>query len=136
MAVYPMLNSRMMIMITCNWKRHAFAAVLAGTAIAAACSASAAPVLTSTAAVKQALLSDVQDVRWGRGGGWRGGWGGWLAGRCLCRRTARRRLDRRRDREPVLLRISNLRIRLRLRISILLGLRRQLSVRLCILSVL
>ena len=32
---------------------------LAGTAIAAACSASAAPVLTNTAAVKQVLASDV-----------------------------------------------------------------------------
>ena len=57
-------------MNTYTWKNRALACVLAGTtAIAAACSASAAPVLTSTAAVKQALPSDVQDVRWGWGGG-------------------------------------------------------------------
>src|SRR5262249_27140960 len=64
-------------------KYCAVAAVLAGTAIAAACSASAAPVLTNTVAVKQALPGDVQDVRWGggwRGGGWRGGGVGWRGG--------------------------------------------------------
>jgi len=54
-------------------KNRTLAAVLAGTtAIAAACSASAAPVLTSTAALKQALPSDLQDVRW-RGGAVFGG---------------------------------------------------------------
>jgi hypothetical protein len=54
-------------MITYKSKNRAFAAVLAGTAIATTCSASAAPVLTNTAAVRQALASDVQEVRW-RGG--------------------------------------------------------------------
>lgn len=66
-------------MITYKWKNRAFAAVLAGTAIAAACSASAAPVLTNTAAVKHALASDVQEVRW-RGAAWRGRWGARLGG--------------------------------------------------------
>src|SRR5262249_33461608 len=80
MAVDPTLNSRRMVMITYNWKRHAFAAVIAGTAIAAACSGCAAPVRPSTGAVKQARPRVVQDVRWGWGGGWRGGWGGWRGG--------------------------------------------------------
>lgn len=60
-------------------KYPARACALAGTmAIAVACSASAAPVLTSTASVKQALPSDMQDVRWG----WRGGafFGGLVTG--------------------------------------------------------
>ena len=57
-------------MNTHTWKNRALAIGLAGTtAIAVVCSASAAPVLTNTAALKQALPSDVQDVRWGWGGG-------------------------------------------------------------------
>jgi hypothetical protein len=60
-------------MNTRSWKSRAMAVVVAGaTAIAGAVPASAAPVLTNTAAVKQALPGDVQNVRWG----WRGGWGG------------------------------------------------------------
>ena len=62
-------------MNTRSWKSRAMAVVVAGaTAIAGAFSASAAPVLTNTAAVKQALPGDVQNVRWGWRGGW--GWGG------------------------------------------------------------
>jgi hypothetical protein len=57
-------------MNTHSWKTRALAIGLAGTtAIAVACSASAAPVLTGTATLKQALPNDVQDVRWGWGGG-------------------------------------------------------------------
>ena len=60
-------------MNTRSWTSRAMAVVVAGaTAIAGAFPASAAPVLTNTAAVKQALPGDVQNVRWG----WRGGWGG------------------------------------------------------------
>src|SRR5689334_8482073 len=62
-------------MNTRSWKSRAMAIVVAGaTAIAGALPASAAPVLTNTAAVKQALPGDVQNVRWGWRGGW--GWGG------------------------------------------------------------
>src|SRR5262249_41097260 len=72
-------DSRRMAMRTDTWKNRALACALGVTTpIAAAGSASAAPVLTSTAAVRQALPSDVQDVRWG----WRGGafFGGLVAG--------------------------------------------------------
>jgi hypothetical protein len=59
-----------MAMNTRSWKSRATAVVVAGaTAIAGAFSASAAPVLTNTAALKQALPGDVQDVRWRGGGG-------------------------------------------------------------------
>ena len=62
-------------MNTRSWKSRAMAIVVAGaTAIAGALPASAAPVLTNTAVVKQALPGDVQNVRWGWRGGW--GWGG------------------------------------------------------------
>ena len=65
-------------MNTRSWKSRAMAVVVAGaTAIAGALPASAAPVLTNTAALKQALPGDVQDVRW-RGGGLF--FGGLLAG--------------------------------------------------------
>ena len=61
-------------MNTHTWKNRALAIGLAGTtAITVVCSASAAPVLTSTAALKQALPSDVQDVRWWGGGAFFGG---------------------------------------------------------------
>ena len=61
-------------MNTHTWKNRALAAVLGGTtAIAGAGSASAAPVLTSTAALKRAQPSDVQNVRWGWGGAFFGG---------------------------------------------------------------
>ena len=58
-------------MNTRSWKSRAMAVVVAGaTAITGAFSASAAPVLTNTAALKQALPGDLQDVRWrGHGGG-------------------------------------------------------------------
>ena len=65
-------------MNTRTWKNRALATVLAGTTAIAAVSASAAPVLTGTAALKQALPSDVQDVRWGWGGG--AFFGGLIAG--------------------------------------------------------
>jgi hypothetical protein len=65
-------------------KNRALVAALAATAaMGTGCPVSAAPVPTMTAAVKHALPSDVQDVRWGWGGGWggwRGGWGGWRGG--------------------------------------------------------
>jgi len=67
-------------MNTRSWKTRAMAVVVAAaTAITGAFSASAAPVLTSTAAVKQALPGDVQEVRWW---GWGGGafFGGLIAG--------------------------------------------------------
>jgi hypothetical protein len=65
-------------MNTRSWKSRAMAVGVAGaTAIAGALPASAAPVLTNTAALKQALPGDVQDVRW-RGGGFF--FGGLLAG--------------------------------------------------------
>jgi len=61
-----------------SWKSRAMAVVVAGaTAIAGALPASAAPVLTNTAALKQALPGDVQDVRWRGGGAF---FGGLLAG--------------------------------------------------------
>ncbi len=61
-------------MKTHSWKSRATAVVVAGaTAVAGAVPASAAPVLTSTAAVKQALPGDVQDVRWRGGGAFFGG---------------------------------------------------------------
>ena len=53
-----------------------YALVLAGALmIGAAGLANAAPVPTSTAAVKAAPPGNVTDVRW-YGRGWRGGWGG------------------------------------------------------------
>jgi hypothetical protein len=61
-------------MDTRSWKSRATAVVVAGaTAIAGAFSASAAPVLTNTAALKQALPGEVQDVRWRGGGAFFGG---------------------------------------------------------------
>jgi hypothetical protein len=61
-------------MDTRTWKSRATAVVVAGaTAIAGAFSASAAPVLTNTAALKQALPGEVQDVRWRGGGAFFGG---------------------------------------------------------------
>jgi hypothetical protein len=76
-------TARRMEMITRNLKNCAFATVLAGTTIAAAGSASATMPM-SISAIKQALPSNVQEVRWGgggwRGGGWRGGVGGWRGG--------------------------------------------------------
>jgi hypothetical protein len=66
-------------MNTRSWNSRAMAVVVAGaTAIAGALPASAAPVLTNTAAVKQALPGDVLDVRWRGGGG--AFFGGLLAG--------------------------------------------------------
>lgn len=66
-------------MNTRSWKSRAMAVVVAGaTAIAGALPASAAPVLTNTAALKQALPGDVQDVRWRGGGG--AFFGGLIAG--------------------------------------------------------
>jgi hypothetical protein len=63
-----------MAMNTRSWKSRATAVVVAGaTAIAGAFSASAAPVLTNTAVLKQALPTDVQDVRWRGGGAFFGG---------------------------------------------------------------
>jgi hypothetical protein len=57
-----------------SWKSRAMAVVVAGaTAIAGVLPAAAAPVLTGTAALKQALPSDVQDVRWWGGGAFFGG---------------------------------------------------------------
>jgi len=56
------------------WKSRAMTVVVAGaTAIAGALPASAAPVLTNTAALKQALPGEVQDVRWWGGGAFFGG---------------------------------------------------------------
>src|SRR5262245_62431298 len=69
-----------MAMNTKTWTKLTLAVALAGaTAIASVGSAPAAPVLTSTATVKHALPSDVQDVRWW---GWGGGafFGGLVAG--------------------------------------------------------
>ncbi len=61
-------------MNTRSWKSRAMAFVVAGaTAIAGAVPASAAPVLTNTAALKHALPGDVQDVRWRGGGAFFGG---------------------------------------------------------------
>jgi hypothetical protein len=61
-------------MNTRSWKSRAMAVVVAGaTAIAGALPASAAPVLTNTAALKQALPGEVQDVRWRGGGAFFGG---------------------------------------------------------------
>ena len=61
-------------MKTLSLKSRAMAVVVAGaTAIAGAFPASAAPVLTNTAAVKQALPGDVQNVRWRGGGAFFGG---------------------------------------------------------------
>src|ERR1051326_8266926 len=72
-------DSGRMPMNTHTWKNRALAIGFAGTtAITVVCSASAAPVLTNTAALKQALPSDVQGVRWGWGGG--AFFGGLLAG--------------------------------------------------------
>jgi hypothetical protein len=45
--------------------------------IAAIASASAAPVLSNTVAVKSATDSSISEVRWGGGWGWRGGGWGW-----------------------------------------------------------
>ena len=58
-----------------GWKVRVAAAVVAGvTAFGASGSGSAAPVLSSTASLKQALPGDVQNVRWwGRGGAFFGG---------------------------------------------------------------
>ena len=57
-----------------SWKSRAMAVAVAGaTAIAGVLPAAAAPVLTGTAALKQALPSDVQDVRWWGGGAFFGG---------------------------------------------------------------
>lgn len=66
-------------MNTHTWKNRVLVLGLAGTtAITLVCSASAAPVLTNTAALRQTLPSDVRDVRWGWGGG--AFFGGLLAG--------------------------------------------------------
>ncbi len=61
-------------MNTRSWKNRAIAVALAGaTALATVYPATAAPVLSNTAAVKQALPTDVQDVRWRGGGAFFGG---------------------------------------------------------------
>jgi hypothetical protein len=61
-------------MDTRSWKSRAMVVVVAGaTAIAGALPASATPVPTNTAALKQALPADVQDVRWRGGGAFFGG---------------------------------------------------------------
>lgn len=61
-------------MSICIWKNRALAIALAGTAAIALLSpASSAPVLANAAALKQALPSDVQDVRWRGGGAFFGG---------------------------------------------------------------
>jgi hypothetical protein len=68
-----------MAMNTRSWKSRAMAVVVAGaTAITGALPAAAAPVLTNTAVLKQALPGDLQDVRWRGGGGLF--FGGLLAG--------------------------------------------------------
>jgi hypothetical protein len=59
-----------MNMSTRTWKHCALAAALAGAgSLGNGYSAAAAPVLSNTAAVKQALPSAVTDVRYYRGGG-------------------------------------------------------------------
>jgi hypothetical protein len=61
--------------------RTAIALGLIGAMTAAAIPASAAPVMTNTAALKQGVASDVEQVRWrGRGGGWAAAGVGFAAG--------------------------------------------------------
>jgi hypothetical protein len=56
--------------------KHAVALGFAGALVLSAGAASAAPVLSNTAAVKTVAPNPIAEARWG----WRGGWGGWRGG--------------------------------------------------------